>query len=216
MRLLPLALLAGVLSLGCDDVYEDAPPADLMVDGEHVGPPPDEDARPPMAPPDEPFDPPLAIPGEEDVHPPAPPPGMVPGALAPPATLPLVAGFQPDPLVLRGHAGGTTDAAKFGCPGVLPDVPSQILEVRAPFAQLRLVVRAPGDTMMVLVGPAGAAHCANDEGEQQNPLFRGRFAPGVYQVFVGLPTPGPPLPYVLAVTTNPAIGASTLPAPAAP
>ncbi len=227
---LALALLGASALAGCDDepdLPEDPP---LAVPGRTV---PDPPAPPPGMPPGmavmpaEPasFDPPLAVPGHDPVpDPPAPP--MPPAGMQPVGQpIPLAPGFQPDPIVQQGIAGGPLEARQTvppsfaaNCPGYIGPQPNHVIQLTAPFARLRIVVSSQTDTVLVVRGPNGEVWCHDDVNvdTNRNPLVEGAFGPGAYSVFVGTYDQGASGPYVIGFTELPQVSAQTLAAQAPP
>lgn len=252
-----IALAAAIpLALGgCDDepdLPEDPP---LAVPGHETLP--DAPQMPPgmtaaMANPsaEEP-DPPLAVPGYETLPDPPPPPmpqgmppgaqGMVPGQMpeggqvppgaggpTPQGPIQLTPGFQPDPLVARGVAGGPLAAAGMSpeCLGYIGQQPSHVVQLAAGFQTLRVIVSSQQDTTLVIRGPQGEFRCNDDrdlEGGDVNPLVEGAFGPGAYSVWVGSYEQGVQAPYAIGFSEIPTItsqhvaqAAQQLPAPPQP
>ena len=89
------------------------------------------------------------------------------------------------PGVLTGQAGGTRQAHELApeCRGWVAMVPGHAIEV-ASSMELTVRVQSDDDTTMVIVGPADASVCADDD-DGLNPVVRRRFEPGRYVVYVG-------------------------------
>lgn len=126
-------------------------------------------------------------------------------------TTPIAPGFS-DPMLFHGVAGGPRDAASsFGpdCRGQLPMQPSHRLELQASYPYLRIMVRGDDDLTLVVRTPGGLSRC-NDDSDGLNPMVDGAFEPGIYDVYVGRYSSGPPAPYDLGVSTNAAITPTTM------
>lgn len=133
-------------------------------------------------------------------------PTMTPGA-----ALAISPGFA-DPMILHGVAGGPRDAASaFGadCRGQVPLVPSHRLELLSSYSYLRIMVRGDDDLTLVVRTPGGLSRC-NDDSDGLNPMVDGSFEPGIYDVYVGRYSSGPPAPYDLGLSTNAAVTATTM------
>lgn len=103
---------------------------------------------------------------------------------------------------LRGSAGGPRDARDLGdaCRGHITADPGHIVHVDEP-ALLTFDVTPDGsgvlDTTLAVVGPDGAASCADDT-RDLDPMVAGLFEPGDYRVWVGV-TGDVAAPYRLGV-----------------
>jgi len=133
-------------------------------------------------------------------------PTMTPGA-----ALPISPGFA-DPMILHGVAGGPRDApSAFGadCRGQVPLLPSHRLELLSSYSYLRIMVRGDDDLTLVVRTPGGLSRC-NDDSDGLNPMVDGSFEPGIYDVYVGRYSSGPPAPYDLGLSTNAAVTSTTM------
>lgn len=144
---------------------------------------------------------------------PPPPLGGVTGgpqipAFGTSALVPLTASF-PDPFIVRGVAGGSIPASSLGsCSGNIDVTPNLRVDVREPFARLRVLVQSSSDLTLVVRGPDGFVQC-NDDFEGLNPGIESAFMPGTYDVFVGTFSEGPRQPFALAITQSPSLMPST-------
>ncbi|MDP3275813.1 MAG: hypothetical protein Q8Q09_11495 [Deltaproteobacteria bacterium] len=116
-------------------------------------------------------------------------------------------GFQPDPLVLTGRAGGPIEASGLGsdCRGNNPARPQHTLVVTQP-TNLRILTAAENNTdvTLAIVGPRGA-QCDDDHGGSMQSLIEGTLMPGMYRIFVGSFAASEFPAYSLILTTNPAV-----------
>lgn len=117
--------------------------------------------------------------------------GMQPGQMPPSAPISLSTGFMPDPQVARGMTVGQVPASSLSpdpsCVGFVPAQPSHVLSLATAFTNLRVLVSAPIDTVLVIRQPDGSFRCNDDTvlGQVQNPTIEGAFAPGAYTIWVG-------------------------------
>jgi hypothetical protein len=120
------------------------------------------------------------------------PTGVAPTAAlptSPPAPVSISPGFAPDPMIVRGPAGGPLPASSLdpGCRGFVNQAAPQVVNLTAPMPGLRMMVNtADGtDTTLVVLGPDGQYRCSDDEGDGFDPMLTGPFPAGSYQVWVG-------------------------------
>ncbi|AKF04614.1 Alpha-mannosidase [Sandaracinus amylolyticus] len=144
-----------------------------------------------------------------------PPPGRPPvvGGITPGAP-PLFGntgvrqGFQPDPVVLTGSAGGPIDASMLdsSCRGWITPQPSHVVMAQSGFPNLRMLVSAGHDTTLVVQYPDGRIACNDDGAGSLNPLIEGPTGPGPIRVWVGSYSSGRAGPYTFGVTEYPHVG----------
>lgn len=216
-------MVALLLLAGCDDEPDLEEDPEFAVPGVEVPEPP---APPPgipagtVLPPPEPeggFDPPLAVPGHDPLPDPPAPPMMPPPGMQPAGTpIPLAPGFQPDPVVQQGIAGGPIQAATMVPPGAnvvcggwVAPTPSHIVQAQGNFANLRFVVSAQADTVLVVRTADGAVRC-DDDTDGMNPVIQGQFMAGPIQVFVGTYAQNMQGPYAIGITELPHVNAALL------
>jgi hypothetical protein len=111
-------------------------------------------------------------------------------------------GFTPDPMLLEGETSGgavSLDAHDDRCDGFASSAPDVLVTAERPFAELSVMVSAPSDVSLMVVGPDGDARCADDV-DGALPLVRGPFAAGVHRVWVGSPDEGAKVPFTLALS----------------
>jgi len=104
------------------------------------------------------------------------------------ADVSLRAGFLPDPVILRGRAGGdwyftTTQTCRRG--GWFANAPDARLRYQAGGMQLSFYVRAPGDTMLLINAPNGSWHCNDDYSGLDPAIVFNRPMSGRYEIWVG-------------------------------
>lgn len=127
-------------------------------------------------------------------------------------TLSVYPGFVPDPVVAEGQAGGPRDASGFdpACVGWITEDVSHLLEIRADFSMLRVVVRSPGDTTLVIRRPDQTFVC-NDDYEGLNPAIESAFPTGLYEVWVGSYEQGVRHAYKIGLSELSSVTPSSLP-----
>lgn len=136
---------------------------------------------------------------------------------APERVIHLARGFEPDPTVLGGTAGGPLAAASTlgaECEAQLATAPNHVLDVTLPFATMTLTVESPGDTVLVVRLADGEVLCDDDsapvegaEGDDAR-LVLTPLPPGRHEVWVGMAPGGAPAEYTLAVSeTGAGVGA---------
>ncbi len=124
-------------------------------------------------------------------------------------------GFQPDPFVVSGYAGGPVDARQFGadCRGFVTSAPSFEFDVTNHIPNLRVVARADQqDITLAVQAPDGQFVC-NDDAEARNPVVSAAFAPGHYRVWVGAYQRSGGDNYLLGISQGPTLMPSHLNAP---
>ena len=214
-RTLTLVLVLGCI--GCDDEPDlpDDPP--LTVPGQEVPddpPPPEPGQLPPGMQANSEFSPLLVVPGTHPM-PEAPLPQL---PQMPPATpVPLVSGFQPQPMVAGGMLLNPPVAANTlgpDCRGFVNAAPNHILQLGSAFQNLRILVNSTVDTVLVVRGPEGSVRCNDDYAAGSvNPAVEGTYAPGVYQVFVGTYQRAAQAQYTIGFTELPQGQTTQLPLP---
>ncbi len=126
------------------------------------------------------------------------------------AQMAIAPGFSPNPLVMRGTAGGdmpaqniagTPTTATGDCSGYVEGSPNQSIVLRAFFNSLSLKVQSPEDTSVVIKGPGGV-WCNDDDGDK-NPGITGQWLPGTYQIWVGAYAKGQRPNYTMRFRENP-------------
>lgn len=135
--------------------------------------------------------------------------GLVPDAPPPLGGADLDA--TPDVAGLMGSVTGRLRAETLGsgCRGYIRPGPHFVFRTRQPRALAITTTGSTSDLVMVVREPSGAVRCDDDSGEGNNPLVRGAFAPGDYQVWVGTYSENATSPFVLSVRTE-ATGAMPL------
>ncbi|MBX3270138.1 MAG: hypothetical protein KF729_07745 [Sandaracinaceae bacterium] len=166
--------------------------------------------------------------GTDDPPPPPPPPPVAPVAPAPeiaptgaptgmpaPGTTSLInlsSGFLPDPHTVSGNAGGPLAASTLdpSCRGNIPNVPQHTLMLGSDFRSLSIMAHSEGDTTLVIRTPDGTYRCDDDSGDNFDPRLTGAWAPGTYQIWVGV-FAGSGAPYTLGLTEFAHVTSSSLP-----
>lgn len=117
------------------------------------------------------------------------------------------AGFKPDPRIIRGISGGTERARNIArlsetpngpCVGFVARNPSHTLVLNSPFNYLRLQVKSPDDTTIVIAGPGGT--WCNDDYDGKNAGIAGQWLPGTYNIWVGSYQKDKYTPYIIQIT----------------
>lgn len=103
----------------------------------------------------------------------------------------IAPGFLPNPIEVRGTAGGAVEAASLAarpstptgeCTGFADRKPDHILTLKAFFNALSIQVQSAEDTAIVIQGPGGV--WCNDDEEDKNPGVSGQWLPGTYKIWV--------------------------------
>ena len=103
-------------------------------------------------------------------------------------TVTLAPNFPVDPTTAAGTAGGSVQASSLdsNCAGWVSSVPDHLLVTTGSFSMLRVMVRSPEDTTLVIQKPDGSYLCNDDISPGNiNPLVTGPFPAGTYKVMVG-------------------------------
>ena len=115
--------------------------------------------------------------------------------------------FSPDPVMMRGMSGGYTpgriiagrrDTPTGACTGFFDRKPDHTLQLNHKFKYLRLKVRSPEDTTLIVKGPDGV--WCNDDFQGQNPEIVGDWLPGQYQLWIGSFSRRGYFPYTIEIT----------------
>ena len=116
-------------------------------------------------------------------------------------------GFKPDPKTIRGISGGGERARDIvrlvetpngPCAGFVARNPSHTLVLNSPFNYLRLQVKSPDDTTIVITGPGGT--WCNDDYDGKNAGIAGQWLPGSYNIWVGSYQKDKYTPYIIQIT----------------
>lgn len=104
-------------------------------------------------------------------------------------TIGIAPNFAPDPTILRGRAGGQTEASAFtgnaDCKGWIDTRPDHLLSVAADMPLLRILTSSQIDTSLVIRRPDGTFLCDDDGGGDYNALIEAPFSAGTYKLWVG-------------------------------
>ncbi len=120
----------------------------------------------------------------------------------------IVAGKTP--VTLRGISGGTKETQSLAqtaktetgeCIGFIDSESDHEITLSQQFNFLRLAVKSPGDTVLLVKGPGGT--WCSDDSTDRNPLIEGQWLPGIYQIWVGSYVQNNSFPYVLEISETP-------------
>jgi hypothetical protein len=124
-----------------------------------------------------------------------------------PASITLSPQFSPNPIELKGTAGGATAVGEIvgltetptgPCTGFANTAPDHVVILKAFFRSLSLAVESPQDTALIVKGPGGT--WCNDDFYGKNPGVTGQWLPGRYDIWVSTYTKNRSAPYVLRLT----------------
>lgn len=103
-------------------------------------------------------------------------------------TVPLHAGFSPDPRVVGGTAVGEIEAKTLHrkCKGWISKTPDYLLAANTAFFRLHVLGRSTSDVLLVLRKPSGAVLCNDNSNGTKDPMIRSDFPMGTTQVWVGV------------------------------
>jgi len=102
-------------------------------------------------------------------------------------TVPLHAGFSPDPRVVAGTAIGEVSAQSIHpkCAGWISEVPDYLLDADTAFFQLYVIGRSHSNVRLVLRRPDGSVLCTNGSGKTSM-VIRSDFPIGTTQAWIGV------------------------------
>ncbi|MBP5972035.1 hypothetical protein HW132_04620 [Brasilonema sp. CT11] len=115
--------------------------------------------------------------------------------------------FSPDPLIVRGVSGGSIPGREIAgrretptgtCTGYFDEDPDHTIELTSKFDYLKIEVRSPEDTTLIIKGPGGS--WCNDDFDGKNPGMIGEWLPGTYYVWIGSFKKDRYFPYTLRIT----------------
>ncbi|WP_448574271.1 hypothetical protein [Trichothermofontia sp.] len=92
-----------------------------------------------------------------------------------------ISGNSPDPLTLRGTAGGQQQS---DC-GFIPSAPSETLRLTQAFPFLRLRVEATPSVTLLVDGPGGRFCILRDRMSNGQLEMSGYWGPGNYNIYIG-------------------------------
>lgn len=133
--------------------------------------------------------------------------GVSQQVLSQPANVTLSPQFSPNPMTLRGTAGGaisvaesvgSSDSQTGPCTGYANRTPDHTLTLKAFFKSLNVDVESSQDTALVIRGPGGL--WCNDDNRGKNPGISGQWLPGEYDIWVSTYSKNQSAPYSLKVT----------------
>ena len=125
-------------------------------------------------------------------------------------TVPLHAGFNPDPRVVSGEAVGEIRAQSVHrrCRGWISETPDYLVEADTAFFQLHVLARSREDISLVVRKPNGSVLCNDNRYGARDPMVRGDFPAGSTQVWIGVKGEGAKATYRLGfseVTWKPSV-----------
>ncbi|WP_211173408.1 hypothetical protein [Brasilonema bromeliae] len=115
--------------------------------------------------------------------------------------------FSPDPFIVRGMSGGSVPGREIArrretptgtCTGYFDEEPDHTIELTSKFDYLKIEVRSPEDTTLIIRGPGGS--WCNDDFDGKNPGMIGEWLPGTYYVWIGSFKKDRYFPYTLRIT----------------
>lgn len=124
--------------------------------------------------------------------------------------VPLAPGFD-DPVTRHGTARGDMSLAGVvpaPCEDFATDLPHLGLRVSERLDRVRLLLRAPPGAGLVMRSPDGDFLCGSDDGD--GAFFDRPLEPGLWDVWVTVPSQTDVLDYVLGITRDPRLDASSL------
>lgn len=107
-------------------------------------------------------------------------------------SVPLHAGFSPDPRVVSGEALGEAPARSIHrrCRGWISKTPDYLLQSDTAFFQLYVLGRSRFDVSLVVRKPDGSVVCNDDRRGTTDPMIRSNFPIGTTQIWVGVKEEG--------------------------
>ncbi|MCS6960810.1 MAG: hypothetical protein RMK91_12275 [Pseudanabaenaceae cyanobacterium SKYGB_i_bin29] len=114
------------------------------------------------------------------------------------------------PITLRGISGGSKETQELSrtpktetgeCIGFVDSNPDHEITLTAQLNYLRLSVKSPGDTILLIKGPGGT--WCNDDSTDRNPRIEGQWLAGTYQIWVGSYSKDTSYPYLLEISESP-------------
>lgn len=114
-------------------------------------------------------------------------------------TVPIHAGFSPDPRVVAGVATGEVQARTIHrtCRGWVSERPDYLLDASTAFFKLYVLARSQEDLVLVVRTADGRVLCNDDRRGTTNPMVRTSVPMGATQVWVGVKREGQTADYRL-------------------
>ena len=114
-------------------------------------------------------------------------------------SVPLHAGFSPDPRVVSGTAIGEVRASSIHrkCKGWTSESPDYLLEADTAFYNLHVLGRSRSDILLVVRKPDGSVLCNDNRKGTNDPMLRSHFPIGTTQVWIGVQEEGETADYRL-------------------
>ena len=128
----------------------------------------------------------------EPSDPPVEPPDPYEGSPSRFGSVPLHAGFSPDPRVVSGEAIGELPARSVHrkCRGWISQTPDYLLDADTAFFQLFVLGRSRSDVLLVIRRPDGSVLCNDNRQGTKDPMIRSAFPIGTTQVWIGVKEEG--------------------------
>ncbi|MFW2388979.1 MAG: hypothetical protein ACN4G0_11620 [Polyangiales bacterium] len=107
-------------------------------------------------------------------------------------SVPLHAGFSPDPRFVSGTAIGDVSAKSIHrkCRGWISETPDYLIEADTAFFLLHVMGRSKSDLLLVVRKPNGAVLCNDNRNGTKDPMVSSDFPIGTTQVWVGVKEEG--------------------------
>lgn len=124
-----------------------------------------------------------------------------------PTNISLSPQFSPNPVELKGKAGGSAAVSEIAGQAVTPTGPctgfanaasDHTITLKAFFKQLSLEVESSQDTAIAIRGPGGV--WCNDDFQGKNPGVSGQWLAGKYEIWVSTYAKNQAAPYVLKIS----------------
>jgi hypothetical protein len=114
-------------------------------------------------------------------------------------SVPLHAGFSPDPRIVAGDALGEVLAKSIHrkCRGWISKTPDYLLDADTAFFQLYVLGRSRSDVSLVVRKPDGSVLCNDNRQGTKDPMIRSDFPIGTTQIWVGVKEEGDTASYRL-------------------
>ncbi|MEI6427448.1 MAG: hypothetical protein WCO45_03530 [Pseudanabaena sp. ELA607] len=127
-------------------------------------------------------------------------------------SLTIAPSATPQKFLLHGISGGPAMSQSVTlrpktetgeCIGFVDRQPDHRLTLTQPLQYLQLLVRSPGDTVLIVRGPGGV--WCNDDSANRNPAIAGRWLAGTYDIWIGSYEEFTSFPYLLELSTETSI-----------
>lgn len=127
-------------------------------------------------------------------------------ALSQPSSITLSPQFSPNPVELKGTAGGGASVSDIigraatptgPCTGFANATPNHAITLKASFNSLNIGIESAQDTALVIRGPGGV--WCNDDFQGKNPGVGGQWLAGKYEIWVSSYSKDRSIPYTLRI-----------------